>query len=454
MDKIVAYMPCFGDINPFAAKAYFAEMSKGEGKVIMRLDPSPCSNMALSFNRALCFALNLRAKSECTHLAMLHADIIPSAWWLDTLHEEMQATGAHWIAAVSPIKDGHGTTSTAVAKDNRWNPLGRLTMHEVFKLPETFCIDDIGDQSGPLGYKLLLNTGCMLLDLRPEYWDRVGDSGELEPHFEIRNRIIYVPGGGWETQTETEDWMLSRILHGYGAKLYATRKVAVQHVGPIPFTSAAPWGDWEVDQKGDLAAQRLVEAQKAIEGKIDDHGIWLEELPDGAQHDEGLEKALCRMWRAAEYRVVDLGCGRGWYVEALDKAGVPVFGVDGTPGTADKGCLYGEADLTEPLGIRPSDAVLCLEVGEHVPAQYQDALLDNICRMAERQVVLSWAVPGQVGHGHVNCQTNEWVTEQMLSRGFSRNLVVETMLRNSVTTLPYFKNTLMAFDRINTEDLK
>jgi hypothetical protein len=443
--SIVTCMPCFGDIHPLASKGYFAEMSKVPGRQILRLDPAPCSNMAHGFNRALCFALNMKLKGEATHFAMLHADTVPDPWWLDTLYDEMVRTGAHWIAAISPIKDSHGTTSTAIGYTNRWNPWARITMHEAHALPETFSTEALGENADQLGFKLLLNTGCMLIDLRPAYWDRVDDHGELEPHFEIRNRIVFVPGEGWQAQTETEDWMLSRILHGYGAKLVATRKVTVAHVGPIPFVSTHPWGEWQQDQAGHRAIERRAAEQAAMDKKIDPHGIWLEDLPDGELHDEALEQALvalCRSHPLGEYHltVADLGCGKGWYVNALAKGGIPVIGVDGNPsvtqltGTWSDGDIvpvYKQADLAEPLDV---------------PAQYSDQLLDNVCRTANKQVIISWAVPGQQGTGHVNCQPNEWVQEQMERRGFIRNAVIEAMLRDAAT-LPYFKNTLMVYDR-------
>jgi uncharacterized HAD superfamily protein/hypoxanthine phosphoribosyltransferase len=429
-----------------AAKAYFVEMSKtlvASGAAIMRLDPTPTSNLAMGFNRALCFALNLKAKGLCTHFAMLHADIQPDPFWLDTLWDEMQATNAHWIAAASPIKDCHGTTSTAIGHQDCWNPWARITMHELHELPETFSIDDLGDQAAQLGYHLLLNTGCMLIDLRPEYWDRVGDRGELAPHFDIRNRIVFVPGDGWQAQTETEDWMLSRILHGFGARLFCTRKVKVKHYGQLPFSSAMPWGDWLQDQAGGRAARQFT-GNVAIH----EHGYWLENLPDGAIHDPGLEQALVRLCQETDSNIVDLGCGRGWYVNALHRAGVEVIGYDGNPKVKEQGELFFQCDLVEPQSWpQQFDIALCLEVGEHIPLKFADQLLDNVCNAARRQVVLSWAVPGQPGHGHVNCQENTWVEERMEQRGFRRNTVVEAAIKSTIA-LTYFHNTLMVYDRV------
>jgi SAM-dependent methyltransferase len=193
--------------------------------------------------------------------------------------------------------------------------------------------------------------------------------------------------------------------------------------------------------------------QAAVAKVIHPHGYWLEDLPDGELHDPAIEQALVKLCEGQ--KVVDMGCGRGWYVEALSRAGIAAFGVDGNPEVQKLGPRYICADLAESLVIvegeavaigRETDIVLCLEVGEHMPAEYADQLLDNVCRNAEKRVVLSWAIPGQVGHGHVNCQSNEWVAEQMSRRGFVRNATIENELR-TVATLPYFKNTLMVYDR-------
>ena len=52
--------------------------------------------------------------------------------------------------------------------------------------------------------------------------------------------------------------------------------------------------------------------------------------------------------------------------------------------------------------VPPSDWVMSLEVGEHVPARFEDVIFDNIATHAHDAVVLSWAAPGQPGLGHVN----------------------------------------------------
>jgi hypothetical protein len=49
------------------------------------------------------------------------------------------------------------------------------------------------------------------------------------------------------------------------------------------------------------------------------------------------------------------------------------------------------------------------QVGEHIPAAAMDAFLGNLLRHARRGLVLSWAVPGQGGHFHINELPNQAV---------------------------------------------
>ena len=43
-----------------------------------------------------------------------------------------------------------------------------------------------------------------------------------------------------------------------------------------------------------------------------------------------------------------------------------------------------------------------MEVAEHIPQQYEQIFLDNLVRLAKEGIILSWGVPGQRGHSHIN----------------------------------------------------
>lgn len=207
------------------------------------------SLLTFCFNRLWAKVLNLRATQRITHIAMLHNDVCPDAYWGDVLLEEMNATGADMISAVVPIKDERGVTSTCVEDAaDAWS-VRRLTMHEVYRLPETFGAEDIV-WHGPNYGRLLLNTGCWLVSLRWRgglgRWEyTAGPVTGHRPWFRQQDRIVTL-GGSDVAQTMPEDWDWSRQLQDLGLKVMATRKVALYHEQQ-QFTNAKPWGTWQTD---------------------------------------------------------------------------------------------------------------------------------------------------------------------------------------------------------------
>jgi len=146
--------------------------------------------------------------------------------------------------------------------------------------------------------------------------------------------------------------------------------------------------------------------------------------------------------------VVDLGCGPGYYCNAFKQAGVPaVVGYDGTPNNWGIFNNIQFADLTDPsLALPSADLVLCLEVGEHVPKQFEKQFIENILKPVKNYLVLSWATPGQGGFGHVNELPNAVIKEKMASYGM-KFLEAETRQIRNAATLWWFKNTLMVFQK-------
>lgn len=181
--------------------------------------------------------------------------------------------------------------------------------------------------------------------------------------------------------------------------------------------------------------------------EILEHGQWNGDV----YHifDENLAQEIVHILQDHEINsVVDLGCGDGSYVAFLRENGISCIGFDGNPDVhkLTKG-LGVTLDLALPISrFMSAQAVICLEVGEHIPQEFEDTLIDNITWVASDMVVMSWAVPGQGGHGHVNCQTNEHITEQMKIRGFTRREDLEKEPREKCSA-PWFKNTFMVFQR-------
>jgi hypothetical protein len=169
------------------------------------------------------------------------------------------------------------------------------------------------------------------------------------------------------------------------------------------------------------------------------------------QHSNKLMVEILKLWPDKNIPVIDLGCGHNFYINVLRYAGyVDVLGVDNVPLRSVDVIM----DITKPIhhpsvdGIRVKlRRVISLEVGEHVPANLSDAYLDNLTSFGG-DIIMSWAIPGQSGVGHINCQTNGWVVEQMAKREYEINYEKTKQLRVAVNGChcSWLINTLMYFE--------
>ena len=103
-------------------------------------------------------------------------------------------------------------------------------------------------------------------------------------------------------------------------------------------------------------------------------------------------------------------------------------------------------DLSKPHWLgKQYDWVMSLEVGEHMPSEMAAALVDNLKRHAKCGIVLSWAIPGQGGHHHVNELSNADVISTFEEGNeLSFDKATTAKLRDHAS-LYYFKETLMVF---------
>ncbi len=180
-------------------------------------------------------------------------------------------------------------------------------------------------------------------------------------------------------------------------------------------------------------------------------GIWdLSTAKKRHRHDEKLAEYLTTMYSSAS-SIADVGCGMGYYCKCFKDSGVPtVHGYEGTVNIKEI-AAYDDimvVDLTKErwVGI-DYDLVLCLEVGEHIPKEYEQVFIDNLCRYVSKDLILSWAVPGQGGAGHVNELSNEYIIGEFIKRGLVFNEDSSNKLRESAS-LKWFENTLMKFEGV------
>ncbi len=179
---------------------------------------------------------------------------------------------------------------------------------------------------------------------------------------------------------------------------------------------------------------------------ISESGFWTGE---DVRHfyDDKLAAAICQFLKQEmASSVVDFGCGNGSYVKALRKCGIYCDGLDGNPDVKHlSGGIAFTQDLTVPFNlVRKYDWVVCLEVGEHIPKQYENVLFRNIHEHNTQGVILSWAIKGQPGHGHVNNQNNDYIKAKMASLGYVNDSKTEKFLRNQ-SRFKVFQRTVMCF---------
>jgi hypothetical protein len=180
--------------------------------------------------------------------------------------------------------------------------------------------------------------------------------------------------------------------------------------------------------------------------RIHPRGYWLSPDPNHHCFDESIAFGVASLLNPGQ-TLVDLGCGDGKYVSYFRERGIFACGVDGNPHTPELSSgVCSVWDITQPLLAMQASWVICLEVGEHIPPLLEHHVFENISRVGTQGAVVSWAVPGQGGHGHVNCQPNQYVLQQMAGWRFEFDDAASADLRQAAK-LPWFRDTLMVFRR-------
>lgn len=183
--------------------------------------------------------------------------------------------------------------------------------------------------------------------------------------------------------------------------------------------------------------------------KINKKGYWENNNGVGHYFDATLYPALAVFLKINNIKgIVDFGCGMADYAKRLIDLGFIVDAYDGNPNTPQLTNGIGKTlDLSNTFDLnRTYDCVLSLEVGEHIPKEYESVFINNLCRHSNKFIILSWAIPGQGGDGHVNCQTNDYIVSQLEKRGFNY-LKNQSVFIRHLATASWFNNTLMIFKK-------
>jgi hypothetical protein len=190
---------------------------------------------------------------QARYFAMMHADVIPEKWWIDTLIREMKAKNTSFCSALIAIKDCRGEPSGGIGEPGRqFEPRWRFTFKELADMPDTFTAEEIGHGDG----YLLHNNGLIVADLSDERFLITDDDGYLVPFFDFP-RKVFSKDGRWIVTGESEDWYFSRMLHKVGIPSCVTKKVPILHEGRMLFPN---WGKWGEAHDPDYYGQRAEKA--------------------------------------------------------------------------------------------------------------------------------------------------------------------------------------------------
>jgi len=192
---------------------------------------------------------------------------------------------------------------------------------------------------------------------------------------------------------------------------------------------------------------------------ITETGYWTSDDTESIHvHDPRLANWILNyLQNDKDKQLIDFGCGMGDYLKKLHNNGFS--NLHGFEGEVRKGSpkFIKNWDLSNPIknyegynSLKKSAYnTICLEVGEHIPKQYESIFLDNITSLTTNKIILSWAVVGQKGDGHVNCMNNDEVILKMNELGFDYLEDDSISARNSVSPAiaSWFLNTIMIFQK-------
>lgn len=118
--------------------------------------------------------------------------------------------------------------------------------------------------------------------------------------------------------------------------------------------------------------------------------------------------------RFAPKSIMDIGCGEGYLMEYFASKGIEVFGIDGLQANKDNA----PESIRERIEIHDYttgysnaenvDMVISCEFVEHVEPRYMHNYLLQFFNC--KTLVFTHALPGQPGHHHVNCMSDDnWI---------------------------------------------
>lgn len=185
---------------------------------------------------------------------------------------------------------------------------------------------------------------------------------------------------------------------------------------------------------------------------ISETGYWTQEM---ANTGHAFSSTLCESIMELlekEKQIIDFGCGFGDYLKKFSDNGYKnLLGVEGFQLSNFNFNNIIIQDLSEDFDLNLKGNVISLEVGEHLPPQYEDIFIENITKHCDNLLIISWALPGQGGYGHYNEKPNDYIIEKIVNKDFIFLEKETKQLREYPEDFccGYFRKTIMVFKKIN-----
>lgn len=168
------------------------------------------------------------------------------------------------------------------------------------------------------------------------------------------------------------------------------------------------------------------------------------------------EKEVLREHYNVNERIFDFGCGPGTYCKYFEDRGFQdVIGIEGLHLNNFELCSHIKIyDLSSPFALMLPDEehlkgnVISIEVGEHIPREFEKTFIDNLVYHAKknRYIIVSWAHEGQPGYGHVNCRPDWHIKKEFEKRGCKYQSKLTELIRKAPEGhVAYLRENLFVF---------
>lgn len=180
-------------------------------------------------------------------------------------------------------------------------------------------------------------------------------------------------------------------------------------------------------------------------------GPWLaemytEHLSEELAFDEGLIQTVIDFCQPSN--TLDLGCGEGRFVQWLRENGVDAWGAE----PSDLGSVFRAPgyqiyqDISQSFDLqRNYDLVICTEVVEHIPEEFENIVFDNMVKHMDKYLLFSGATLGQGGTGHINEKPEFYWFSHLTRRGLQLVLNASVDARLA-STLSWYQNNITIWE--------